>query len=376
MRLLFCIDNFAAGGAQRQMVALADGLIRRGHEIEFYVYYPHIDHFAHQVEALGSPVHVHHKSHRYSLAPLFALARLVRTNRFDATLAFLRTPVVYAELAKLIAPRTPLVVSERSMYEQIPPRLRLQQELHRLADWITVNSQQQRLRMIRAFPWMASKISTIYNGVDLDTFLPDLAVDLTNKEPSRPLTLLAVGSTTRNKNAMGLARALADLKRRGSPLPEVDWAGEPTGPNAERAKAEVDAFLTAERLESNWKWLGKRSDIPELMRRYDALVHPALMEGLPNAICEALASGLPVIAGNVGDNAYLVGEDRGLLFDPSDPTDIARSIHDFATFTADERLVMAKRARRFAEAELSLSGLTTNYEALFRRLIAGGKGRS
>lgn len=369
LKLLFCIDNLAAGGAQRQMVALADGLVRRGHQVEFYVYYPEIDHFAPEVEAIGATVHAHQKSGRFSIAPLLALVRLLRRNRYDAVLAFLRTPVVYAELAKVVVPGTPLVVSERSMYESIPPALRVKQELHRLADHITVNSHHQRERMTRAFPWMARKISTIYNGVDLGHFRPDVDSYRALAAASGPLRLLAVGSTTRNKNALGLARALAIAKGRGLPVPTVHWAGSPPpGEAAAAAKAEVDAFIAAEDLGDAWVWLGRRADVHELMRQYDALVHPALMEGLPNAICEALASGLPVLAGRVGDNEALVGQDRGIVFDPTDPADIFGALDRFAALSAEERVQMAERGRAFAAAQLSLDSYADRYESLFEDL--------
>src|SRR5690606_21739605 len=98
----------------------------------------------------------------------------------------------------------------------------------------------------------------------------------------------------------------------------------------EAAKAEVDAALAAEGVADRWRWLGRREDVPELMRAHDALVHPAFFEGLPNAVCEALASGLPVLASRVCDHPRLVGEDRGLLFDPGSPEDIAAALERFA----------------------------------------------
>ncbi len=57
MKLLFVIDHFGSGGAQRQMVNLALGLSRRGHDVEFLVYYPEFDFFRARVDEAGLTVH-------------------------------------------------------------------------------------------------------------------------------------------------------------------------------------------------------------------------------------------------------------------------------------------------------------------------------
>ena len=59
MHLLFVIDCLGSGGAQRQMVNLALGLIQRSHSVEFFVYYPHKDHFEGLLKAAGIQIHVY-----------------------------------------------------------------------------------------------------------------------------------------------------------------------------------------------------------------------------------------------------------------------------------------------------------------------------
>lgn len=361
MRILLCIDHFGPGGAQRQLVALATGLHARGHDVQFFVYHPHIRHFASQIESLGIPIHEVRKVGKLSPIPVRALAQLLRRTRPDGVLAYLPTPAVYAELASFAARGVPVVVSERFMYTRMTPVVRAQQQLHRLATWITVNSHHQRERMEHLFPFMRGKVSTIYNGVDLEVFTP---APVRDRDHGGPLRLLAVASTARKKNALNLARAVGLLVRRGADV-RVAWAGVPTSADDGAAKSQVDAVLTEQGIVDRWEWLGKRSDVPELMRRYDALVHPAFFEGLPNAICEALASGLPVLASGVCDHPRLVDADRGLLFDPASPRSIASALERFAATPQEVRLAMSRAARAFAERELALERYVQEYEALF-----------
>ena len=64
---------------------------------------------------------------------------------------------------------------------------------------------------------------------------------------------------------------------------------------------------------------GEREDIPDLLRGMDVFVLPSIAEGISNTILEAMATGLPVIATQVGGNSELVVEwgDRVTLVSPS-----------------------------------------------------------
>jgi glycosyltransferase involved in cell wall biosynthesis len=78
------------------------------------------------------------------------------------------------------------------------------------------------------------------------------------------------------------------------------------GPLRARAQA-----MLAEAGVAGLAWLpGQRDDIPEILRGLDCFVLPSLAEGISNTILEAMASGLPVIATDVGGNAELIEAGR------------------------------------------------------------------
>jgi len=166
MKILCVIDHLGSGGAQRQMVLLARGLQRRGHCTEFAVYHPEFRAMRPPLEQAGVPVHEHSKAHRYSPGFVLALRRHMANMDCDVVLSFLGPSCLYAEVAAL-GLSTAVVVSERSAYSNgaLSWRNWLLQQAHRLADHIVVNSHHQCRRMVRRFPWMESKTSTIVNGV-------------------------------------------------------------------------------------------------------------------------------------------------------------------------------------------------------------------
>ncbi len=368
MRLLFVIDSLGSGGAQRQMTNLALELSRRRHKIELFVYYPQYNHFAGRLHDAGIPIHSRPKRGRFSLAPLLELRKLMKRHSYDAMLAFLPTPSLYTEMAHIGIRGMPLVVSERFMYtsETLPPATWALQQAHRLADHVTVNSHHQRERMERLFPWMRGRLTTIYNGVDLTRFTPQWD---SNGHSGR-LRLLVLSSVVPKKNAVGLVRALARYRELYGDTCTVRWAGTVTSDAVSREEfAKADGLLSDLGLRDQWEWLGERKDIPELLESCDALIHPSFYEGLPNAICEALACERPVLASAVCDHARLVQEGvTGFLFDPGDADDIARAIHQCRLLSVEERVRMGQKGRQYAQSELSLDNCARRYEELLARL--------
>lgn len=373
MRVLLVIDHFGSGGAQRQMVELAGGLRRRGHVVEMFVYFPDHDFFRGRLDLEQIPVHECPKAARGSVGVVLGLARVMRRGGFDVAASFLNTANLYAELARLAAPCIRLIVSERSSFHDDRSALRalLRRLLHLLADRVVANSQTQT-EWLQSRRWLRGRVSCIYNGVDLDRFRPAEPAARLQGQTGKSLQLLGVGRIGPEKNLHNLFLALAGFERKFGYVPGVSWAGERDPSRAgQRYCGELDRLLaTLPAVRRHWQWLGLRSDIPELLRRCDALVHPSLYEGMPNAVCEALAAGRPVLASAVCDHPLLVADgSRGFLFDPRSPDSIGAAIARMALLDHDARRALGRNARDYAEAHLGLETMVDRYQALFEGLL-------
>jgi glycosyltransferase involved in cell wall biosynthesis len=310
------------------------------------------------------------KPSRYSLEPMWRLRRTFWRERYDVALSYLATPNLYALMAGILHPqRPPIVVSERGT----PPQSEhsrshlLIERFYRLADHLVVNSYHLAEHYRRKYPFLASRVTTIWNSVNIEAF-PYV--------PSPPLTgelqLLALGNMRPSKNWECLVNALAILRDRHKLRPHVDYAGRLTELNATDSTyyAELQALLRTHGQESQWSWLGPRNDVAELLRSHHFLVHPSYLEGLPNVVCEALASGRPVILSDTLDHPRLVRDgETGFLFDWRSPERLAAAIRRAHHLSDAERDRMGQAGRAFSEKQFTLARFADDYEKLFQQII-------
>lgn len=219
------------------------------------------------------------------------------------------------------------------------------------------------------------KVTQIYNGVDAARFYPaDHAVPsgLTLAGcPFRQPAHWLVGTVGRMQTvkdqtllARAFIRALELAPELRSRLRLV-MIGD--GPLRAEAQALLDAAGVADRA-----WLpGERHDVPEVLRNLDCFVLPSLAEGISNTILEAMASGLPVIATQVGGNPELVADGQtGVLVPPSDPDAMARAIIASAT-DPDQARMKGQAGRAEVERRFSMEAMVGAYQGLYDRLLFG-----
>lgn len=375
MNLLCVIDNLGTGGAQRQILNLAVGLHRRGHEVSLYCYTPGAL-LAHYLEKEGLRIQVELKRSRFSLDVIGNLRRHIDRGRYDAVVSFLNTPNFYNVLASRRSKTRPaILVSERFCdMPGDPSRLELAvRQVYRWSDRVVVNSHHQRENFLRKYPWMAGRLLTIYNGYDLGEFRP---------RPLEPgpggLRILAVASVSRYKNGLCLVQALDILKREHGLRPHVSWVGQRTRAGDRGAYLrDMEDLIRSAGLSDQWDWLDQRTDVAELFGRHDVLVHPSYGEGLPNVVCEAMACGRPVILSNVLDHPRLITDGvNGFLFEARDPGDLARKIRAFQALPPAERQRLGASGRDFAEKNLTLERYVGEYEELLQGLVRKRAARS
>lgn len=142
-------------------------------------------------------------------------------------------------------------------------------------------------------------------GVDVARFA-DTVVDFDAKRNElgiapNDFVILSAGELVENKNQKLIIRALAENECR-----DMHYLVAGTGCEQEKLEQLACELSVQDRVH----FIGYRSDLNELYKIVDVLVHPSYREGLPVVVMEAMASGLPVIASDVRGNRDLLPQER------------------------------------------------------------------
>lgn len=214
-----------------------------------------------------------------------------------------------------------------------------------------------------------SKMLQVYNGVDTERFHPapgDFVAPGCPFPRAGHWLLGTVGRMQTVKDQPTLARAFVralELAPELRPCLRLVLVGD--GP----LRAECQAILAAAGV-ADLAWLpGERRDVPDVMRGLDCFVLPSLAEGISNTILEAMASGLPVIATDVGGNADLVAAgETGAIVPAADPETLARAIVRFAAQPEASR-AMGRAGRQLVERKFSMQAMVAAYQGTYDKLL-------
>ena len=329
MKIAFIIRDLGHGGAQRQLVLLANGLVKEGHEVSVLHFYEGA--FRAELEAGGVDTICIGKRSRWDLLGFFCrLIKAARGVRPEVLHGYLAESNLMALFLKPFCGFPRVVWGVRDSQTDahlwgVLGRLsfRLNCLLARFANLIICNSQAGRdYYAARGYP--LRKMHVIPNGIDTERFKPQ------PRAPSKTLTFGLVGRMNPMKDhATFLAAAALD--------PHAKFIIVGSGDAAyEQQMRELAAKLG---LAGRVSWLPAQNDMPSVYAKFDCLVNSsAFGEGFSNVIGEAMACGVPCIASNVGDSAWIVG-DKAQVFPVGDHTALAQCMLAFQPSNPRQRIV-------------------------------------
>ena len=212
------------------------------------------------------------------------------------------------------------------------------------------------------------RITQIYNGVDPTLFHPGSS----GHRPGRlmPAGFLAadslvvgtVGRLAAVKDQAALVRAFAEVVKR---MPDARLVIAGDGPMRKELEALVEQLGLPGRV-----WItGDRDDIPDILRLLDIFVLPSLGEGISNTILEAMATGLPIVATDVGGNRELVEEGcNGRLVPVGDPARLAEAIFDLMQ-SAETRVAMGQSSLERVSQQFDWDRTVDSYLGVYDNLL-------
>lgn len=372
MRVLLLISNLEYGGAQRQVVELANRLNAGGIEADVCC----LSEYVPLVAALGdaaSRLHVVAKRSKFDVTVVPRLRRLIRRLGVNIVHAFLFDAEIAGRLASAFRPEVIVIGSERNTDYTRKWRHTIALRLTGpCLDAIIANSEAGRRFQMRSLGIRPEKLFVVHNGVDVERFRPgngrSIRASLGIAESAGVVGMFA--SFKRQKNHMmffRVARRVLAVRPDcrflcvGSELHGGLQASDDY--REEMRKAVADLGLSDEVLT-----LGNRDDIAEVYRACDVTVLTSRREGTPNVLLESMACGVPVVATNVADNALIVPDGRAGYVVPLDD-DAAMADRVLALLgDAAKRSTMGEHARSWVEREFSLDRLVEKTTLVYRIL--------
>jgi len=379
-RVWYLIIALSIGGTERTLVDLANNIDHDRYEVTIWTLFeqnPLATAVAEEVtlRSLGAEgtasndgdhyIETAQNPLDYLRAPLRFL-NAVRTNPPDVIQSFLFYDNLIARFAGIVSTKATVITGVRSVPGDRNPITDLFDRITvPLSDRIVSNSK-AGAEFVADRGASTEQIEVIYNGRDIDRYATASSADIegTLGVPDGARIVGTVGRLIERKGHRDLLTAWPAVRKHCPKAHLLLIGGGPERESLERYATELGCHKSVH-------FLGFRDDVPALLDSMDMFVFPSHFEGLPGALIEAMAAGLPIVTTPVTGNAELVDNYRnGLYVAAHSPAEIewalVRLLENQSLATSLGEVAEAEAQRRF-----SLNHMVTGFERLYDTVLGG-----
>lgn len=358
VKVVYLTGKLGIGGSEVHLARLVLGLDRKQHPAEVIVCHAG-GVYEERVLRAGVPVHDIDVQSGYQgiLRAVAGIRRVLDRVRPDVLQTYGFTCDLLGSLAVLPRSRVKLITTRRGN-EPNRKRQRLYGWMNYVAHTVLCVSEAAQEHARGTEGRHPRRSLVIPNGLDLT---PYLAIE----RPARPLR--TIGTVGRLRKVKGSDLLLEAFSR----LQSGDLTLRMAGPifEDETLTREVwgKQLYDSRKDDRGVEFTGEIHDIPDFHASLDIFVLPSRSEGMSNALIEAMAAGLPIVATAVGGNPETLGYgEAGLLVKP-EPGAIAEAIQSLLR-DPDQARELGRRARERALREYSLETMVRRYQQFYQSL--------
>lgn len=372
IKALVVISNLCHGGAERQVVELANRIDPT--KVELHVCT--LSDYTPLAEFLKFPdrLHIIQKQAKFDITVILKLAQLLKKEQFDVVHGFLYDAEIAARLAGAIARTKANLSSERnSNYTYGRAKRAIYQYTAVFMDMCVANSNAGAEFSHQYFNIPKSKYRVIHNGVDIDRFTPrksNVSRDSLGI-PDNAVVMGVIGSYKQQKNHPFLLRAAAKLAE-DTPDFRIMFVGsmiaegsEPTAEYYQHVQQEIDRL----NLRDKMVLVEARNDIEEMFNLCDFTVLPSLFEGTPNVALESMACGVPVVATDVADNRFVIPDGKVGYIVPLNDEDALANQLNIMIRDHNLRKTLSANARKWVEDEFGLDKMANKFYLTYKEIL-------
>ena len=366
------ITALCVGGAERTLVDLANGLDDDRYDVTVWTIFDANPLAADlqstvTVRSLTSAGRVKNSAVDSVKNPLVYVVVPVRfcytaaVERPDIIHSFLFFDNILARIAGIVAPST-IITGVRSVPNE-PNRIRaiVDRATIGLSDLVVSNSEAgSELAITRGAA--ADRVTVVRNGRDISTYQQAEAEAISAElDLDDELVVGTVGRHLERKGHFELVTAWSQLQETAIDATLV-FVGD--GPDREAIEQHAQELGCTDSIE----FLGMRDDVPALLSVMDVFAFPSHFEGLPGAVIEAMAAGLPIVATPVdGTGELLDNYQTGLFVSVNAPDELAWALTRLLEAPA-LRTALGDAAEQEATQEFTIERMVTEFDEQYRTL--------
>ncbi len=366
LRILQLYHDCGPGGAEEMILELCRWLQGRGHRVTMVTCRE--GWLAERLRESRIETVVVGQRRRFDLDTLSKVLGIIRQRRVDVVHTH-EFPAMMGLAPAALVKRLPVVATLHGREHIATHRRR------RLACWLAARGCRRVVAVSQAIARFLiedvgisnSKVEVVYNGIDPRRYSLVKGNGRLREALAIPPDARVIGTVGSLYPVKGQTYLLQAMSRLVRDAPGLVCLLVGRGQLLAALQGEAASLGLAERV----RFLGYRTDVPELLGLMEAFVLPSLSEGLPLSLLEAQAAGRPVVASDVGGNREVVEEGAtGYLVPPGRPEVLADRI---AALLSDPRKAraMGERGRARVQETFSLEAMARRYLTLYRSCANG-----
>lgn len=361
MNILLTITGLGMGGAENQVVNLADKFASKGHRVTIaYMLQPDL------VKPKKPSVNLvwlgGTKDPVGMLKALINLVRLIKQTKPDVVHSHMYHANILSRAARLFAKTPRLICTSHSNNEG--GKLRMLS--YRLSNWLADTFTNVSDDAVKAFEQNGAvaqgKMQAITNGIDTDFF--QLTAQARQQLRSElklddKKVFIAIGRFHEAKDYSNLLNAFATLVQ-NTPNAHLLIVGDG------ELRADIEAQINSLALSNYVTLLGIRRDIPQLLSAADIFVLSSAWEGFGLVVAEAMACERIAIGTDSGGVAQVIG-DAGFLVPPRDSAALANAMTEASNMSNEEAQSLEEKARKRVEEQFSLEAAVLKWLEIYKK---------
>ncbi len=352
MKIIQVMPFFGLGGAEIMCENLVYELKRMGHEIIVVSLYnkqtPITERFAKE----GIDIRYLDKKDGFDFSLFGKLNRLLKQEKPDVVHTHIYTTKYVFPVAARLGIRVVHTVHSIAIKEMSKTSRTLNKFFYKRFNVTPVAlSEEVKKTIIDEYKLEPMTVPVILNGINLENCRPKACYDI-----EKAFRIVHVGSFLEGKNHIGLISAF-EIFNKKYPNSQLHLIGD-----GERRK-QIEQIVFEKGLSNSVKFYGLQSNVHLYLRDMDIFTLPSLYEGVPMSIVEAMGTGLPIVASNVGGIPDMLDDNCSILVQPNSES-IAKAFEIYylnCNMREKHGKAVLKRANRFSSKTMA-----ENYEKVYR----------